>query len=229
MAPPQSVGQPAVSAPIPVQPAANLAQPVAPPVRVPMPGFQQPQATPTTVTQAQNSAMPMGVSASSLGLNAKIQPKLPKGIYIIGGLAALDLVISFLSANTSTLYSLAVVVDLLVVVGLFTKVDLARQAAVVFQGLNIAAVILVIIGLMATESRINQLSVQYNDAVTKVSTHASPQEEVAIDNLNTQINLQRKQVGKAIGIDYMRSSLSLLISGGVIWYLTRPGVKAAFH
>lgn len=196
-----------------------------------MPGFQTPPVpSPSYGNPPVATPSPTHPPAvASLGLNAKPHTKFPKGVYAVAGLAAFNLLFSLFSANHNGLYAAAMVLGLLAAAALLSKKELARQLAVGWQVASVAVIVLSIVGLMMTDSKVNQLTVQYNAAVAEASIKSTPAQELAIDNINTQINQQHHQLGKAIGIDYVRNSVAILVSAGILWYLTRPATKAAFH
>ncbi|HSX45879.1 MAG TPA: hypothetical protein VLG27_02620 [Candidatus Saccharimonadia bacterium] len=207
-------------------------QPAPEPPAQPGPTFQppqQPQFQPQPDQQPFNTPQPTSQAADNHVRKSRLHTRLPKGIYILAGLALLDLIISYFSGNHNHIYWLVMMVDLIIMAALLTKYNMARKAALAFQGVGLFALALVMVGLMFTEARINELSVQYNNIVAKADVTTTPQQEVTIDNINTQLNLKHNEIGKGIGIAYIRSSLAIFVSLGLFWYLTRPAVKAAFH
>ncbi len=214
--------------PQPLAPPMPQAQPAPQPAPEP-PAQPGPTFQPPSDQQPFNAPQPTSQAADNHVRKSRLHTRLPKGIYILAGLALLDLIISYFSGNHNHIYWLVMMVDLIIMAALLTKYNMARKAALAFQGVGLFALALVMVGLMFTEARINELSVQYNNIVAKADVTTTPQQEVTIDNINTQLNLKHNEIGKGIGIAYIRSSLAIFVSLGLFWYLTRPAVKAAFH
>lgn len=173
--------------------------------------------------------MPVGVSASSLGLTAPQKGPLPVGVYIIAVFSLIGVVESFLN-NSNSLYSLAMVIDLLIVCGLFLRLEVARVTSVVLQAITLILTVLVVIMLAALQARINQLDTNYHQAVSRINPATeTPKQKAEIDNISGQLESQKKQVAKNIHAAYISYGITIAADVLIIWYLTRPKVKEAFH
>ena len=226
--------------PEPTPPANQPAPPPAPPSGPPPPPLEQPAPPVEPSAQpAQEPAAPpvipgnymqVGVSASSLGLNGQPTVSLPAGVYVIAAIILVDFIATFFSSNTGNLYTFAMVFDLLVGLGLLTKIEFARKTAIFVQLLSAVLVCVVIVGLVLIQVRLNNLHSQYETAISHLNTaQETPQQKINLANLNKQVEDQTRQVGKTIDIAYIRDGLTVVFNVGAAVYLMRPGVKEAFH
>ncbi len=220
----------------PDQPAQPLLPPMPPNVTaVPIPSpqplqptFVQPEPTPTKL--GSQDPVPIGISASSLGLNGSLNPPLPVGIYIIAGLTLLNFLAVFFNTNSNPVYSIVMVIDLLLAVGLFSKLEIARKVTLYAQIISAILICIVIVELISLQAKANKDYAEFNQAIAHASTIAqTPEQKTEIAALEAKSQQLRKQVGHSVDIAYVRDGLSILVDIGVIFYLTRPGVKEAFH
>lgn len=173
--------------------------------------------------------MPVGVAASSLGLTQPRKSPMPKGVYVIAILNLIGCIAGFIS-DSNGIYSLAMVFDLLVVCGLFLRLEAARITAVVVQMISVILTVLVIIMLIALQSRINQLDANYHQAVARINPATeTPHQKDQIKQISAELSAKEKQVGRNIHRAYVIYGVSLVVDLGIVGYLTRPKVKQAFH
>jgi hypothetical protein len=220
--------------PAPVAAAAQslpIEKPFAPTVRVTQSSVPQtpaPQMTRPPAVATNSEGVPIGVAASNLNLDTR--PSLPVGVYIIVLVILVNVGASFLNTNTSAVYTLAMVLDLLVAFGLLLRIEIFRMVSIILQSITIVLVALVIVGLILVQNRLNQLHSQYEQAITHLNpVTETVQQKAGIASLNKKIESQQKQVGKTIRTAYIRDGLNIVADGVVIIYLTRPRVKAAFE
>jgi hypothetical protein len=159
------------------------------------------------------------------------KPKLPIGVYIIAGFTLLGFVSGFFdTSNMGALFTILIFIDLALAVGLVFRLELARKALIWLSAITIALSLLAIVGLAGLQSKLAQNKAAYDTAVSKIDkSKITPQQQKTLDDLQVQINAQQKKAGKAIGLAYARMGYEIVVSGAVVFYLTRWHVKEVFQ
>ncbi len=248
---PSANGQPAQSNdPIPhgptggekvIQPLSQDLQPVPmvnptlPPVQ---PSFAPP---PTPAPVAPQPIIPAPVAPASLpndpyaGLTGsqmqqQKQP-LPVGVYVIAGFNFVGFVISFYdSSQSSGIYTVAMLFDLLLAIGLVLRLDIARKLIVGLSALILILTAVSLLQLAGFQHRLQQAKTNYDNAVSKIDpTSLTPTQQDQLQSLRDAISAQEKKAGKAIAFTYIKLGLTAAETIVVMVYLARPKVKAAFH
>jgi ABC-type multidrug transport system fused ATPase/permease subunit len=222
---------PKLSQPNPVEPQSAPPSVIAPPSFTPaQQSITSPQPQPGKLSLGTNDDVPVGVAASSLGLSGKFNTRLPKGVYVIVGLVFIDFLSIFFNTNTSSIYSIAMVLDLLVAVGLLTKTEMARKAAVYVEIISIVLICIVVIMLASLDAKVNKSEAQFKQVVASLNTATETDaQKTGLAKLSTLLDQERKQLGHDINIAYIRDGISAAFSIGILVYLTRPSVKEVFH
>lgn len=147
----------------------------------------------------------------------------------MGALALTNLLLAFFSGNKNVFYTLAVALELAAAFALFSQAKRAFKTAYALQIFNALLVVVAVLNLAMAQAKIGQLTSQYTAAINQAGSNVTGQQELNIDNLNTQINSQKRAVGKMVGLDYARDLLGLGVCVGTFWYLRKPEVRAAFR
>jgi hypothetical protein len=217
---PQAPQPPAPTAPL------DIVAPLAP--QLPQPSVTQPQPIPTQL--GSQDAVPIGVSASSLGLNGKKHPALPIGVYVVAGLTLLNFLAAFFNTNTSPLYSIVMIFDLLVAIGLLSKLEIIRKVAFYVQMLSIVSICIVVGLLVSLQLKANEDYTKFHQAISQINTTtATPEQKTEIADLQVKAQQTHNQLGHTVVVADVRDGISLAVSIGIAFYLTRSGVKEAFH
>lgn len=94
---------------------------------------------------------------------------LPKGVYIVVGLTAVDLVLSmFRSTDTSVIFTIVMFFDLVVCIGLLLKIESIRKMLIVVSVIVIVLAGIEIFGLMLLKDKVAQQNTLYNQAVSRI-------------------------------------------------------------
>jgi len=161
--------------------------------------------------------------------------RLPKGVYII---AAFDVVGCVAGAINSTqtnvvygaIYTVLMVLDLLVAVGLIFRLELARKATIWLSGLILILTVANLLLLIVARQNLQNAKTKYDAAVSRLdkSTLTMTQKQ-QLATLQTTVDSEVKQAGKAFTFTYTKLGVTALESIAVIVYLTRPKVSAVFR
>ena len=101
---------------------------------------------------------------------------------------------------------------------------------VLLSSLLVIGAAISLILLVGLQNRVNTAVANYHNAISRADQGPqTPQQQQAIASANAQIKTEQKQEGKAIDLSYAVEGTSLVVGIAVVTYLTRPGVKAAFH
>ena len=187
------------------------------------------QATPQTEGQ-----QPIQSPYSQLSVDPGAVPKqkspLPKGIYVLIGLMMISVVLNFFHAsNIGDINTLVIIIEILVALGLLTRHNIARRALMVISAFYLVLSVVFIVDLVMIQNKVKTAEKNYNQAVAKLQkSELTDQGREWLANNQTEINNLKKQAGKNITRSYIYQFLSIAEASLIIWYLTRPKVKAAF-
>jgi hypothetical protein len=152
------------------------------------------------------------------------------GIYIIAAWNMVGFALSFFSSSqTNTIYAVVMFLDLIVGIGLFFRLEVARKVMVWLAGILLVLSVISLILLVGLQQRIARSKANYNNAISHINQEQlTPQQQQQLATIQTNINNQQKEAGKAIGITYFKDSTSSVEGLVVIIYLTRPKIKDVF-
>jgi hypothetical protein len=174
-------------------------------------------------------------SDTQVGLaGSQMQPekvKMPVGIYIIAGLSLLGFIAGFFdSSQSSTIYIIAMFMNLALAIGLIMRLQAARKLAIWLSGIILvitAASLLLLVGL---QDRLHQRRADYEAAFSKIDrSKITSTQKQQLEAMSAAIATQEKKAGKAITFTYFKLGATSVECIAVIVYLTRPRVKAVFH
>lgn len=234
-APPTPVNPTATSQPIPApeatsSPAAAQLQPVVAPVPTiaPAPDIY-PQATRGSSVSDEYSAH-FGVAASSNpALTSTPKPRLPVGVYIIAGLSLLSLLLGFIfDGESSAIYWIATVLQLLLAIGLLLRNNLARIVFMVIAVLGIVGAGITVLNIMNIKDRGDQLyhaaQVAYADEKVQLHGNVPAEQKQQMQQLDTA----EQRITKLYTQAYIREGVECSLLIAELTYLALPGVKQAF-
>lgn len=112
----------------------------------------------------------IGMTGSML---APEKPQIPKGIYVLTGFSALGFLFSFFNTSQNgLLFTIVLLGDLMLTIGLYLRLNIIRKILIVFASLTIIVSIGLIIGLIGLQSRIDRATQAYDAAVEKLHDKA---------------------------------------------------------
>ncbi|MDB5184260.1 MAG: hypothetical protein JWN38_68 [Candidatus Saccharibacteria bacterium] len=208
---------------IPPTPAAFSAAAEAPTSPELRPENYQPAAAPGTAPNAQTY-----ITGSQLAIPKE---STPKGIYVIAAFYLLSVVLSFAASSGSAYYSIDLVLDLLLALGLLAKIELARIVAIVFTLLTVVISALALVGFVTVQNRYHTLNDKANASITSLENNRqlTYTQQQQLESYKATAAAQKKSLDKAYGLIYAQYVLAILGSAGVAFYLTRPGVRQVFN
>lgn len=170
----------------------------------------------------------IGLTGSSMQFQK--QP-LPKGVYVVVGLIALGVILSFFdTSQLSWVYTLNLVVSLLLGAGLLMRLEVARKLLAVLAAILVAALSLTLVLLFGYQQRVNDAVAQYETAVSNIDEQTlTPAEQAQLATLQTEVDKAKERVGSAITFSYIINGAYILLYGAMLVYLTRPKVKQVFE
>jgi len=222
--------------PVPlVNPTPTLQPSVAPPPHPaynnPLPLINNPPAQQTTVP-ASPVIPPTDPYAGLTGSQMQQQKQpLPVGVYVIAGFNFLGFVASFFdSSQSSGIYTIAMLLDLLLAIGLVLRLEVARKLIVVLSGLILVLSGIGLIQLAGFQQRLQQAKTKYDNAVSRIDpTSLTPAQQDQLQSLRDAVSAQEKKAGKAIAFTYIKLGVTAAETIAVVVYLSRPKVKEVFH
>lgn len=160
-----------------------------------------------------------------------VKQKVSIGVFVVTALSFLGVIASFFdTSQNSGIYSLIMVANLVMAVGLLFRLEVARKIIVWLQIIVTTFSILAIFLLLGLQQRIQTLKSNYNTAVNKINqAQLSAPQKQQIEDMQKLIDEKEKQVGKAITFTYIKLGLTVVESIVVVVYLTRPRVKDVFR
>jgi hypothetical protein len=204
----------------PVQPT-SIPQPVASSV------YPEPTSFQNTTTTA-----PTDTNVGLTGSQIKQEKKpMSIGVYIIAGLNLLGFVIGFFdTSQNSGIYTIAMLLDLLLAIGLLLRLEVARKFIMWLSGLILVLTAVSLIMLVGLQQRISQLKTNYETAISRIDqSRLTPTQKQQLDAVQAAIAVKEKQAGKAIAFTYVKLGVTGVEMLGVMIYLSRPKVKEVFH
>ena len=212
-----------------------------PPVSAPQPQTIQPTVTPTSpdtspaqpkLESAPNPtvANPSYVGLTSSQITIKKDP-LPFGIYIIAGFCLLSLVIGFFdNSQYSLIFVVAMLINLSLAVGLLMRMEAARKGMVILLSLLVGLNVLSAFMIVGIQQKLADRKAAYSTAISKIDkTKITTKQKEQLAIIDNTIAQQEKQLGKALGLTYIKLGVSSLGSIMIIGYLSRRSIKDAFH
>lgn len=156
--------------------------------------------------------------------------RLPNGIYIIVALLFLSIIASlFDSSQASLLYTISMLINLVLGVGLLFRLEAARKILAVFSAILVVLYTIILVLSFALEQRVNQSVTNYNAIVENIDerklTHSQKEQ---LKRWETQISDAYKRVGKEFTFMYIRTSAYIVLMLAVVVYLGRSKVKSVF-
>lgn len=164
---------------------------------------------------------------------SRMQPekqRLPNGIYIIVTLLFLSIITSlFDSSQASMLYTVSMLVNLVLGVGLLFRLEAARKVLAVFSAILVVLYAIILVFSFALEQRVNQSVANYNAVVENIDERKlTSSQKAQLKNWEVQIADAHKRVGKEFTFMYIRTSAYIVLMLAVVVYLGRPKVKSVF-
>jgi hypothetical protein len=197
-----------------------------------MPDSSGPANPPTSPAPPPASSTPTGqVFLTGSQLQPEPQKKLPWGVYAIVAFALLSFILSFFdTSQASLLYTIAMLLNLLLAVGLLLRMETARKCLLWLSGITLVLAIASTVGLYMVQKRIHDLKSQYDTIVSRIDRNRmTTVQKKQLDALTADLGEKEKQAGKAIALTYVKLGVTAVETVAVIVYLTRPKVKDFFH
>jgi len=222
-----------------IQPLTNDLQPSAP--ANPMPQMQAAPTSPPvsqsvypepTAFQNAPATTPVDTHIGLTGSQMQKEKKpMPIGVYIIAGLNLIGFVIGFFdTSQNSGVYTIAMLLDLMLAIGLLLRLEVARKLIMWLSGLILALTVVSLIMLVGLQQRISQLKTNYDTAISRIDqSKLTPTQKQQLDEIQAAIAVKEKQAGKAISFTYIKLGVTGVEMLGVMIYLSRPKVKEVFH
>lgn len=186
------------------------------------PAAPQPQTTPSSDSPY------IGLTGSAM---QEQKPPMPKGIYVISGLTVLGFVVNFFNTSSAYdfLYLLAAFINLLLVVGLLLRKDIARKALVAFATLSIVLASLNAAVMGMVRYRVHDSSVRYQNAIREYRNDPARREQMrAFERLEAQMAAREQELDRLLIGLAIRTGIALSLNAAIIIYLTRPRIKEYF-
>jgi hypothetical protein len=183
---------------------------------------------PQTDWQHVSGPAPNGLTGSQL---IEQNAPMPKRVYVIAALCLLSFLLGlFDSSQNSVFYIVIMLINLLVAVGLLVRLELARVAMIGLMGMTLLLCGYSFINLYRLQNYINSVRREVA-AVSSKADKLNPTEvqQIQITALQNALDEKTKQLGRSIDYAYIKLSLTVLESGGIIYYLLRPKVKESFR
>ncbi len=193
----------------------------------------QPPAPNSIVTSPSTDAS-QTVATTPMLVGSQLQAekkKLPIGLYIIIGYSIIGFAAGFFdTSQNSLIYTMALLLELVMVVGLMLRQEAARKAVIWISGIIVVLSIVGIVLLTLVQHNLHDLHLRYNTAVTHIDPRKiTLTEKKQLAALTTQIAQQEKQIGKVVTYTYIRLGAEIIGNTVMIIYLTRPKVKEIFE
>lgn len=159
------------------------------------------------------------------------KPTLPVGVYIVAAYNVAGLVAGFFDdSQANLLYTLTMLLNVLISIGLLMRLDIARKIMLWLTGITLAITVVSLVLLAGVQQRTNQQTANYETAVSKIDqTKATTAQKRQLAEMNALMDESAKKAGSAIYYTYLILGVTTAGSIAVIWYLTRPNVRRAFH
>jgi hypothetical protein len=164
-------------------------------------------------------------------LQPEAQKKLPWGVYAIVAFTLVSFILSFFdNSQASLLYTIAMLLNLLLAIGLLLRMEAARKLLLWLSGITLALAIASTVGLYMVQKRIHDLKSQYDTIVSRIDRNRmTTVQKEQLDKLTADLTEKEKQAGKAISFTYTKLGVTAVETVAVVIYLTRPKVKEFFH
>jgi hypothetical protein len=191
------------------------------------PSSVYPTATQTTANTPSDYA-PIGLTGSQI---QQQKVRLPIGIYIIAGYNLVGFAIGFFdSSQNSGIYTIVMLIDLMLAIGLLLRLEVARKIILWLEGITLVLTIASLFLLVGLQQRIQTLKTNYDAAISRIDqSKLTPTQKQQLDDIQAAIAVKQKQAGKAITFTYFKLGATAVGTIVVIIYLTRPKVKEVFH
>lgn len=162
--------------------------------------------------------------------------KVPMHFMVIAGMYVLASLYAFLSGSVSDLnagneflYIMLGLLGLMVSVGLFMRMPIARKFAIAISVFAIISYAAGIIGMLSINRQLNILEGRYNKEVAEIRADGTTaQQEENINKLDQQVKEQRAQLSSVMPIFYSSMVINIAINGLFVAYLMTPRVKKLF-
>ena len=212
-----------------VQPQAPTPYPAPQPIAQQQPAPASPSFAPNPV-QEQIQSPVFAAKSDAQESQAKPRIKLPLGVYVVAALVFMGFVGSFFNTSrTSTVSGAIAVIELLLVVGLLMRKNLARMALIGVAGISIVVAVVTMVTYVNVQQGIKQDKVNYQTAVNHLNEQKLTEDEKRnLGTLQIEISKKQKQIGQIIVVSYGMQAAAIVESIIIIIYLTRPKVKSVF-
>ncbi|MEI7838264.1 MAG: hypothetical protein WCI37_00590 [bacterium] len=178
---------------------------------------------PSTSSQ---SDYPIGMTGSQM---RKQKVRVPIGIYIIGGYTLIGFVIGlFDTTQNSIIYSIIMLLDLMLAIGLLLRLEIARKILLWLEGLTLAITILSFFTLFGLQQRLQTVTTNTNNSINRAEKINSIQND-KLEKIKLALAEERKKADQAIKLTYYKLGGTAAGTIVIIIYLMRPKVKEAFH
>lgn len=188
--------------------------------------------TPKPAAPDSSSNMP---SNSYVGLTgSQLKPEKPKmlpGLYVIAAMYLLGFGLSFMNtSDNSLIYTITMFINLALTIGLLMRIQTARKLVVWFSAITLVITIITAFGMVVAVDRMNLRKDEFQVAVDKAEIiNKTAAEQKQFDDMKAYIAKAEKDTSQQIRFTYIMLSVTTLQVIGVIYYLTRPKIKEAFH
>lgn len=167
---------------------------------------------------------------------SRIIPKkqrLPRGVFAIAAVSAIGFGLSFFDGSTlGFIYTIAMILDLLLIIGLFLRLEIARK---LLLWLSITlAVLNVILGgaFFMLVNRANQFEQQFvaeAKRLNEINPQKSTQDQAKLDAMQKEVEDATKQLGNLANLFYIKVGVTAVAHTCIAIYLSRPKVKESFR
>lgn len=170
----------------------------------------------------------VGMTRSQLEQN---RPRLPIGVYIIAGFALIGVIAGFFdTSQNSWVYTVAMLIDLFLAIGLLLRMEAARKAVVWLSGIILIITAVSLILLAAVQQRIRNIESDHQTVMSRIDQRKlTATQKKQLDDLQAKLSTYEKQAGKAIRFTYIKLGVTAVESIAVVIYLSRPRIRSAFR
>ncbi|MGF7228491.1 MAG: hypothetical protein ACQR33_00715 [Candidatus Saccharibacteria bacterium] len=154
----------------------------------------------------------------------------PVGVYIIAIANLAAFVASFFdTSQTSLIYTIVMLAELLLALGLILRVNTARKVMMTLATITIVMSVASAVLLVGVQHRIATSKANYNTAISKINPkQLNVSEQAQLDQLKSSMATAEKQAGKAITYTYALLVAYSVESIAVITYLSHPRIRDFF-
>lgn len=167
---------------------------------------------------------------------SRIQPKkaaMPKGVFVIATITLIGFVASFFdSSQLSLVYTIIILLDLLLVIGLFLRMEVARKFA-----FWLAVTTVILNALLAgvfymSVDRANSMEQKFiaeAKRLQSINVQMTREQQEYLDNMQKDVESANDALGKSQPFVYGKLGATIVAYCGVALYLSRPKVKESFR